>query len=180
MTSRADRPEWRTLLRSARHPDLCAATVVWSSAAVFLSLSDWMPSWTLIASVGITTSAGLLTATWHQRSVLDQRLEKTDYGELLRMIDSTKDRVRAPYTVTIFASLAAFACSAATAALLSLTTNRAVVVITVSATAGLIVWSILATLSLVRLDAFHSRSISRLLAMREQAEADHRNSSSSD
>ena len=169
MISRIDSPEWRTLLRSARHFDLCVATGVWSSAAVFLSLSDWVPPSTLIAAVGITSSAGLLTNAWHQRTALTQRLEKTDYGELLRMDDSTEDRVRAPYTVTMFASLAALVFSGATTILLSMTTNRAVIAIFVSATAGFVVWSFLATVSLVRLDSLHSRSVSRLRAMREQA-----------
>ncbi len=174
MTSRIDSPEWRTLLRSARHIDLYVALGVWGSAAVFLSLSDWVPSSTLIAAVGITSSAGLLTNAWRQRTALTQRLEKTDYGELLRMGDSTEDTVRAPYSVTMFASLAALMFSAATAVLLSMTTNRAVIAIFVSATAGFVVWSFLATVSLVRLDSLHSRSVSRLRAMHEQAKADQR------
>lgn len=174
MISRIDSPEWRTLLRSARHPDLCMAMVVWGTAAVFLSLSDWVPSWTLIATGGSASSAGLLTNAWRQRTALDQRLEKTDYGELLRMVDSAQDRVRAPYTVTMFASLAALTLSVATAILLSMTANRAVIAIFVSATAGFVAWSILATFSLVRLDSLHSRSVSRLRAMREQTESDQR------
>lgn len=178
MNSRTDRPEWRTLLRSARHPDLCVAAAVWSGAAVLLGLSDWVPASTLVAAVGITSSAGMLTAAWRQRTALNQRLEKTDYGELLRMVDPSEDRVRAPYTVTMIASLAALTCSSATAVLLSLTANRAVIVIFVPATAGLVTWSILAIFSLVRLDSLHSRSVSRLLAMREQADADRRHSAS--
>ncbi|MCQ3808398.1 MAG: hypothetical protein OXB92_06445 [Acidimicrobiaceae bacterium] len=176
MISRIVSPEWRTLLRSARHVDLYMAMVVSCATAVSLSLSGAVPSWTLIAAVGITSSAGLLTNAWRQRTALTQRLEKSDYGELLRMGDSTEDRVRAPYTVTMFASLAALTCSAATAVLLSMTTNRAVIVIFVSATAGLVAWSCLATVSLIRLDSLHNRSVSRLRAMREQAEADQRHS----
>ncbi len=176
MISRIDSPEWRTLLRSARHPDLCVAAVVWSSVAVFLSLSDWVPSWPLILTVGIPIPSALFATALHQRTALDQRLEKTDYGELLRMVDSSGDRVRAPYTVTMFASLSALIVSVATAVLLAMTTNRAVIVIFVSATAGFVAWSILAVVSLVRLDSLHSRSVSRLLAMREQAEADQRHS----
>ena len=150
------------------------AMVVSCATAVSLSLSGAVPSWTLIAAVGITSSAGLLTNAWRQRTALTQRLEKSDYGELLRMGDSTEDRVRAPYTVTMFASLAALTCSAATAVLLSMTTNRAVIF--VSATADLVAWSCLATVSLIRLDSLHNRSVSRLRAMREQAEADQRHS----
>jgi len=127
---------------------------------------------------GTTLSAGLLTNAWHQRTALTQRLEKIDYGELLRMGDSTEDRVRAPYTVTMYASLSTLVVSVATAVLLSMTTNRAVIVIFVSATAGFVAWSFLATVSLVRLDSLHSRSVSRLRAMREQAEADQRRSPS--
>ena len=178
MNSRTDRPEWRTLLKNARHPDLYVAAAVWSGAAVLLGLSDWVPASTLVAAVGITSSAGMLTAVWRQRTALNQRLEKTDYGELLRMVDPSEDRVRAPYTITMFASLAALTCSSATAVLLSLTANRAVIVIFVSSTAGLVTWSLLAVSSLMRLDSLHSRSVSRLLAMREKVEADQRHSAS--
>ncbi len=176
MISPIDRSQWRTLLMSARHPDLCVVAVVWISAAVFLSLSDWVPPLTLIVLVGGVSSSGLLTNAWRQRTALDQRLDRTDYGELLCMVDSTGDRVRAPYTITMFASLAALTLSVATAVLLSTTTNRAVIAIFVSATAGLVTWSIVATLSLVRLDARHSQSVSRLQAIREQAEANQRQS----
>lgn len=180
MTRPTDRSEWSALLRSARHLDFYAAIVSGIVTAVILSQTSWVPSWTLIATVGGMTSAGVLTNAWRQRTALDQRLEKSNYGELLRMVDSTQDRVRAPYTVTMFASLSALTCSATTAVLLSITTQRAVIAIFVSATAGLLIWCVLATLSLIRLDSLHSRSVSKLQSIREQVEAKKRRQQSAD
>ncbi len=180
MTCPTDRSEWSALLRSVLHLDFYAAIVCGVAAAVLLGQTSWMPSWTLTATVGSMTSAGLLTNAWRQRTALDQRLEKSDYGELVRMVDPTQDRMRAPYTVTIFVSLLALTCSATTAVILSITTQRTVTVIFVAMTAGLLIWSALATLSLIRLDSLHNRSVSRLQSMREQITAAQRRQGSAD
>lgn len=161
-------PTWRTYFRSACHLDLYVAIVVMIGTAILLSIGSWSPPWAVFGVVAVPLSAALLGVSVHQRDMLDDLLTTTDYGELVRIVDPSSEKVMAPYFVTHLSALMALSSSTITAVAMSVTTNRAAVVALVPLTMFFVVWAVLAEVSLARLGVVHRRHVSQIQALREE------------
>ena len=145
---------WAVLAGSAWHWDLQIALVVSAAVSVGLCVISIAPHWSWPIPL-------LVVSLWHaavavsEESGLDARLNGTKYGALVRVVDPTEIKFRAPYVITLWVAWAAVLCCTVAAALFAATDNTTLDIIVSSGSALLVVWAALCLVSLVRLNALH-------------------------
>ena len=157
---------WSVLLSSAWHWDLQIALVVGAAVGVSLSVVSVTPLWWW-AILLLLVSLGLSALAASEASGLSARLNDTRYGALVRIMDPTEIKVRAPYEITLWASLASVACCALAAALFSITGSKTLDIIVSTGTVLLVTWSALCLVSLAKWSSLHESLAAEVDSMSE-------------
>jgi hypothetical protein len=150
--------------------DLGVSAALGVASGVLWVLTDYTLMWEWFV-VPVPLAIALMGTAWHQRSALRTRLQGTDIGEAVRMVDKDEAELARPFSIVIGVALVAAITAAISAIIVETVSSTAGQVAIVSLNVFMITWSVTGVWSLVMLTDRIDRRAARLEAGREELAA---------
>lgn len=117
----------------------------------------------------IAPALGILAIVWNRSRVLASASVGSDneYGEILRAVDTTLDKVMFPYTVVTLTALASAVASLLAALCVDAIEGRLGQALLATGVAFLLAWTVLGALSILRIEKEHDSLMNRVRAVKE-------------
>ena len=140
------------MLKSLWHWDLWAALATCCGVALARIFTNFEPRWESMTPV-LILSLGLLNVSWNQYNTIRTRLENSDYGKLIHMIDPFETEITMPYRITNFVAVFSICSSAIAVSTIEHINNYWIKTFILAVTSLAASWLIFGVISLLMLSS---------------------------
>lgn len=172
MSQQGKRPQRYSKLKSANSWDFWVALSLGFGVGVIWYYTEPKPEmiWFMPGASGVVASSILFsTAAWSKYNNMVTKIEQSDYGDLVHLVDSERTKLRAPYEVTCNVAYTSTGCMALTAVVIW-HVSAAWSALLVGVNGFFWVWALMAMVSLRRIASKQDADMAKLQTWRYESE----------
>lgn len=172
MSQRDNQSQRYLKLKSANSWDFWVALSLGIGVGVIWYYTELKPElvWFIPGASGVVASSILLsTVAWGKYNTMVTKIEQSDYGELIHLVDSDRTKLRAPYEITCNVAYISTGCMALTAIIIW-HVSEAWSALLVGINSLFWVWTLLAMVSLRQMASKQDAHMAQLRSWRYKAD----------